>query len=159
MDVVRYALVASVVAIAACNAIADNGKYDVVDCPKGDCSDAGGTTPASSSGGVGDGGGAADSGSDSGFDAGPPCPANQARVTLTVTATSTSDTAQSNPGGLSVHSGSTGSACFALDTLELRMNQSTADWSGISCKDGNSGRDRCEFTVPAGGATITAALP
>jgi hypothetical protein len=157
MDVVRYALVASVFALAACNALADNGKYDVVDCPKGDCSDAGGTTPASSSGGVGDAG--AESGADAGFDAGPPCPANQARVTLTVTSTTTSDTAQSNPGGLSVHSGSTGSSCFALDTLEIRMNQSNADWTGASCKDGNTGRDRCEFTVPAAGATITAALP
>ena len=145
-------------ASSACNAITGTGKYELVDCPSGSCGDGGG-------GGATDGPSGSDvtspvdgnQGADTSV-APLVCGAGRGAVTLTVTGSAGSVTAQSG-GSLSVSAGSTQSACLLADTTVFRTNGPTATWTGPSCKDGNTGRDRCEFDVPTGGITVTAALP
>lgn len=143
------------VVATACNAITDTGKYEVVDCPSGSCGDAGGA-------GTLDASATTDA---SAFDAGavdtgpPPLPdCGSGRAPLRLIVTGSGGSVSSNPGSLSVAAGSTDTACFSLDTIELRTSGPTATWSGTTCKDGTRG-DRCEMQVRAGGVTVTAALP
>jgi hypothetical protein len=139
-----------------CNAITGTDKYDVVDCPAGNCAslaDGGGANGDGSTNA--DGGSPAEGGADAGPDV-PSCAPGTALLVLTVSGAA--GTVNSNPSGLSVASGNTGSACLRTGTVELRTNQGDASWSGVSCKDGQSGRDRCELQLGAAGATVAAVL-
>lgn len=144
--------------VLACNAITGVGKYDLVDCPSGACGDAGSGTGPSGSNGDGAASVSGDGGSDSAAAPVLNCPQGQAPVTLTVTGTAGSVAARSG-GSLTVSAGSTQTACLLADTTEFRTSGPVADWIGPSCKDGNTGRDRCEIDVPGNGVAITAALP
>lgn len=142
---------------AACNAITGTGKYEVVDCPSGSCGDGGNPGTDAPTGGDAP---IADAGSDVDARAEPfpTCGAGRAPVRLIVTG-APGGSVSSNPGGLSVATGSTQTACLDINTTVLRTSGPTATWTGARCKDGNSGRDRCEFDVEPGGMTLTAALP
>ena len=152
--------VASAIAIGvlACNAITGTGKYDLVDCPSGACADGGssGTGPGGSNGDAAAANG--DAAADSAVAPVVNCGPGLAPVTLIVTGTAGSVSARSG-GSLTVAAGSTQTACLVADTTEFRTSGPTADWTGSSCKDGNTGRDRCEIDVPSKGVTLTAALP
>jgi hypothetical protein len=152
---------AAAVTLLACNAITGTGKYELVDCPSGSCGDGGGSSGASGSGGVPGTDGSSPTGADSGSDSAttPPitCGPGLAPVTLTVTGSGGSVSAHSG-GNLSASAGMTESACLTIGTVELRTSGSTADWTGPSCKDGNSGVDRCELQLQAAGVAVTAAL-
>ncbi|MDB5215020.1 MAG: hypothetical protein JWO86_2947 [Myxococcaceae bacterium] len=146
------------VATFGCNAITGTGKYDLVDCPSGTCGDGGsGTNPT---GQTGDG--AASTGADSGTDSSSApvvnCTNGQAPVTLVVTGSAGSVSARSG-GTLMVSAGSSQTACLVADTTEFRTSGPVGDWTGSSCKDGNTGRDRCEIDIPSKGVTLTVALP
>jgi hypothetical protein len=147
------------VTLLACNAITGTGKYELVDCPSGSCGDGGSSGSSGSSGAGTDGG--SPTGNDAGSDSAttPPltCGGGQAPVTLTVTGSGGSVSAKSG-GNLTASAGTTESACLTIGTVELRTSGSTADWTGPSCKDGNSGSDRCEFQLEAAGIAVTAAL-
>ncbi len=139
-------------ASSACNAITDTGKYEVVDCPSGACLDG---SRDGTPGGT-DGASATDAGAEA---EPPPLPAcDVGRAPLRLTVTGASGSVSSNPGGLSVAAGSTETACFAIDRVELRTDGASATWTGTSCKDGSRG-DRCELDLSAAGLTVTAALP
>lgn len=159
--VICAAICAVLAATAACNAVTGTGKYDVVDCPSGACGDGGGG--GGGNGSDGQVGAEASSGTDAGptSDSSAPntCAAGRAPLTLTVTGSGGGSVSATNGGTLSVSAGSTDTACMIVDTVELRTNGPTATWTGASCKDGNSGRDRCEFDMRSGGRTMTAALP
>lgn len=147
--------------VLACNAITGTGKYDLVDCPSGSCGDGGsGTAPDGSNGSNGDAAASAigDGGADSAVAPVLNCGPGQAPVTLTVSGTAGSVSARSG-GSLTVSAGNTQSACLVADTTEFRTSGPVADWTGASCKDGNTGRDRCEIDVPGKGVALTAALP
>ena len=144
--------------VFACNAITGTGKYDLVDCPSGACGDGGTGTGTGTSGSSGDAAASGDGGSDSAVAPVLNCPSGQALVTLTVTGTGGSVSARSG-GTLTVVAGTTQTACLVADTTEFRTSGPVADWTGPSCKDGNTGRDRCEIDVPGKGVAITAALP
>ena len=140
---------------AACNAVTGTGKYEIVDCPEGSCVDSGGTPSRDAQ--------SNDSATSDASDVDvaeplPTCPDGRSPVRLTVTGTA-GGSVSSNSGGLQVAAGSTQTACLPNDTVELRTNGPGATWTGVSCKDGNSGRDRCEFSVRPGGMILTAALP
>lgn len=141
----------------ACNAITGTGKYDLVDCPSGFCGDSG--SGATTSGGPTNGDASSttpDAGTDTGAAPAITCGAGLAPVTLTVTGSGGSVSVKTG-GNLSVSAGNTDSACLS-GTVEMRTSGAGADWTGPSCKDGNSGADRCEFQVPSQGLSVTAAL-
>jgi hypothetical protein len=144
--------------ILACNAITGTGKYDLVDCPSGACGDGGSGTGPGGSNGDAAASASGDGGADSAVVPVLNCGQGQAPVTLTVTGTAGSVSARSG-GTLTVNAGSTQTACLVADTTEFRTSGPVADWTGSSCKDGNTGRDRCEIDVPGKGVAITAALP
>jgi hypothetical protein len=149
---------AIVAGVLACNAITGTGKYELVDCPSGTCSDAGSGTGPNGSNGDAEASASGDGGGDSAVAPVLNCGPGQAPVTLTVSGTAGSVSARSG-GSLTVNAGATQSACLVADTTEFRTSGPVADWTGASCKDGNTGRDRCEIDVPGKGVALTAALP
>jgi hypothetical protein len=87
----------------------------------------------------------------------PPPPPPPQTVTVSVTATGRGgETILSTPAGLSVPTGSTGSAPFASGTsITLRVSNSRdAIWSG-ACNSGGNKTKTCTFTASAN-ATVTA---
>ena len=155
---VLSAMAAITTAMLGCNAITGTGKYDLVDCPSGACGDGGSGAGASGSNGDAAASASGDGGADSAVAPVLNCGPGQAPVTLIVSGTAGSVSARSG-GTLIANAGSTQSACLVADTTEFRTSGPVADWTGSSCKDGNTGRDRCEIAVPAKGVTLTAALP
>ena len=149
----------------ACGRLSGISDYDNVDCVR-DC-DASRDGAAASSGDASSearadpDGPTAETGPPP-FDAGP-CPSGRVRVVLTVTATpGPPDTVTSNPGALMVPADSatshTASECFGIGaSVRLELQNRSADWTGVSCKDPNP-TGRCDFTVPTSGATIAAAV-
>jgi len=83
------------------------------------------------------------------------CAAGRSNVTLGVTGLT--GTVTSNPGGLNVSSGSTGSACFTNnDRVELQASRSVT-WSGVTCDSGNT-QTRCRFNLGTAPVSVTATL-
>lgn len=140
--------------IAACNAITGVGKYEITDCPSGQCADGSGLGDASTDVLV-----AADS---QDLDADvesplPTCTGGRAPVRLTVTGSDGS--VSSDPSGLSVRTGETESACFASGRIDLRTNGPSATWTGVTCRDGSNVGDRCEFELSSDrGADVVATM-
>ncbi len=161
MDVVRLALGLVAAAFVACNAIADNGKYQVVDCPSGSCGDGGGSSGASGSSGTpppsssGDSGG----GGDAAADAKPTCGSGQGRITLTVTGAS--GTIDEDKGHFSINAtpaGNTQTECVPPDGSQLRLlaSNGTPTWTGVNCGTTSD----CRFNFNAGDdLTVTATFP
>jgi hypothetical protein len=83
------------------------------------------------------------------------CAAGRSRVTLSVTGLA--GTVTSNPSGLNVSSGNTGSACFVRNNrVELRASRSVT-WSGVTCDGGNT-QTRCRFNLGSTPVSVTATL-
>jgi hypothetical protein len=83
------------------------------------------------------------------------CAAGRSRVTLSVTGLA--GTVTSNPSGLNVSSGNTGSACFTNNNrVELRASRSVT-WSGVTCDGGNT-QTRCRFNLGTAPVSVTATL-
>jgi len=84
------------------------------------------------------------------------CTAGKSKVTLSVTGQN--GTVTSNPSGLNVSTGNTGSNCFTNNTqIELQATRS-ANWTGVSCDGGNTDQDKCRFNLGSSAVTITANL-
>jgi hypothetical protein len=164
----RVGMVASLVWVPAlaCGRLSGISEYDNVDCVR-ECGVASGDGAAPASGDAPSEALAipdsttAESGPPP-FDAGS-CPSGGARVVLTVTAApGPADSVTSNPGALVVPADSTtphtASECFGIgSSVRLELQNRSADWTGVSCKDPNP-TGRCDFTVLPGGATIAAAV-
>jgi hypothetical protein len=143
------------VCLASCNALTGVGKYDVNDCPNGECADGGGTD-AQSDAGASDGANAADTatGGDAAADASITCTQGKAPLTVIVGAIGESVNDTSN--GTSIPPSTTRSYCATpSDQYRLETN-GTVTWGGtVSCKDGPQ-NNRCEFNLTTAGATVTA---
>ena len=139
--------------VLACNAITGTGAYEIVDCPNDSCGDGGAPGAGDAESETAN----ADSAADSGAEPLPTCDTGRAPLRLTVTGAN--GAVSLNGGGLSATAGRTEAACLTTGKIDLRTNGPGADWTGVSCEDGNIGRDRCEFDLGSQGATVTAALP
>jgi hypothetical protein len=140
----------------ACSALTGVDKYDVNDCPKGDCSEAG----SSSSGGdaaadgttTTDGAVAADVAADTFA-----CAAGTALVTLTLTGQTATVTVDQS--GIVLVPPNPGSQCLPLGQVRLRASGGKGTWTCVSgCTDSQSDTDQFTFQNPTTGSTITANL-
>jgi hypothetical protein len=144
----------------ACSALTGVNKFDVNDCPKGDCSEGG---PTSSSGGdaTTDGafadGTSSGGGGDSAIDSALGCAAGTSLVTLTVTG-QTSTTVTINGSGAVLVPPNPGSMCLPIGQERLRATNK-GSWTCTSgCVESQSDTDQFTFNNPATGSTITANL-
>ena len=157
--VLALAVVSTTVAAGACSALTGVDKYDVNDCPKGDCS----KTDASAGGDATLDDGATTDGvapSDGAVDTFT-CPAGTSLVTLTLTGQSTTVTVDQGGGGTStvLVPPNPGSACLPIGPNRLRSNGGKGSWSCTSgCTEMQQDTDQFTFQNPPGGATITANL-
>ncbi len=139
----------------ACSALTGVDKYDVNDCPRGDCSEAG---ASSSSGDAARDGAASDGTSlvDTAVDTFA-CPVGTSLVTLTVTGNVETVTAE--PGGVLVPP-NPGSLCIPVGQVRLRANNNPkGTWTCTAgCVGSAQDTDTFNFQNPAAGSTITANL-
>ncbi|MFO0677295.1 MAG: hypothetical protein U0169_12235 [Polyangiaceae bacterium] len=153
-------LASACVTVAGCNALTGIDRY-VADCRDEACS-----SERDADAGTSDDGGT--SGADGSFDgtdapttthdAAPTCAARTGRLDVHVDPSSSSAVVESNPSGLSVAAGSSGSACLAIGSISLRVSAGSANWRGTSCRRGNDTVDRCEFELTETGASVAVTL-
>jgi hypothetical protein len=88
-------------------------------------------------------------------------PCGAGRTLLTVTVSGGSGTISSNPGGITVPSGASASACFATGRLvELEeVSQQLCTWAGVSCVEGNTGQRKCELVLGALATSVSVTIP
>ncbi len=170
----RVFAVASIALCGACGVLLDVGSYSAVSCVsncEGDAAveasapfeaggpfgrDAGGRTEE-------DAGGATDASLDprgtdptpattdpSACNNPPSCPAGRFRVVARVLGDAGSRGLESDPSGVDVRAGQTASACFLPNPkMRVRTTSGVASFSGVSCKDGNTGIEDCDFNLAA----------
>ncbi len=139
----------------ACSALTGVDKYDVNDCPRGNCSEAGASSSSGGDGARDDAASDAASSADTTADT-VACPGGTSLVTLTLTGAADSVNAQ--PGGVIVPP-NPGSLCIAVGQVRLRASNNRGTWNCVSgCAGSAQDTDTFNFQNPPAGSAITANL-